>query len=100
MKTRYTSIDSMVHRIARMASPLLLCALPLACIAGDESELLEDEALGEATLALGGWAEYGWGTTTDTAGIGFLPFASSACFLRGVTGNLGEGLLVAPGVLS
>ncbi|WP_437331040.1 hypothetical protein [Sorangium sp. So ce381] len=100
MKTRYTSIDSMLRRIARIASPLLLCALPLACVAGDESELLEDELLGEATQALGGWYTWARGTTTDLTGASIGGFIPSACFLSGVAGNLGEGVLVAPGVLS
>ncbi|WP_437971035.1 hypothetical protein WMF04_17875 [Sorangium sp. So ce260] len=90
---------SMFRRLAHAVSPLLLCALPLACVAGQEGELDEEMAVEEATQALSGFATYGWGTGTDLVGL-YIPVDGEFCVLNSVTGNLGKGDTLAPGVPS
>ncbi|WP_434041016.1 MULTISPECIES: hypothetical protein [Sorangium] len=103
MTTIHILTHSMFRRLAHAVSPLLLCALPVGCIAGEEGALdegaLGEEAVGEATQALSSWVWAGWGTTTDLVGLTFA-VSGQHCVLRGVTGHLGRGDTFPPGVPS
>lgn len=101
MKSGHTPFTSILRRLACVASPLVVCTLPLACVAGEETDL-EEGMLGEATQALSGWYWYWSGTTRDLTGlpVSGLSTPDDPCALSGVAGNLSEGTATSPGLLS
>ncbi|WP_434043609.1 MULTISPECIES: hypothetical protein [Sorangium] len=100
MNIALATTASILRRLALAAAPVLACALPLACIAGQEGVPEEEETLGESVEALTDWSSPSWGTTRDLIGVPINPINWS-CALRGIAGNLSEGTYPSsPGVQS
>jgi hypothetical protein len=92
MNTISIKSASIFHPVFAVASALFLGALSTGCVADpDQSEIDDEDTIGETQDPLTGWTAWSWGTTTDLVGISISSSTQMTCVLSGVAGNLNAG---------